>query len=139
MRRPGSVCEPPADESGSLAVLQATWLLVLVVLVGLATVEVGAVLRGARVATAAADGAALAAATASRTSSPIAPRAAAERIARAHGASLTSCDCGTAEASVTVALPLRTRLVRHLGLTEVRGTATARLVRAPERDLDDEP
>lgn len=130
--RPPGPRDGPDDQAGSLALLQATWLLVLVVLVGLATLDVGALLRGARVATAAADGAALAAATASRTSSSITPRAAADRIAREHGATLTVCDCSTgADAHVTVTLPVPTRLLHHLGLTEVRGAARARLVPLP--------
>lgn len=112
--------------------LHATWLLVLVVLVGLATLDVGALLRGARVATAAADGAALAAATASRSGSSTHPRAAADRIAREHGATLAACDCRPGDdAHVTVTLPVPTRLLRHLGITEARGTARARLVPLP--------
>ncbi len=120
------------DQAGSLAVLQATWLLALVVLVSLAALDVGALLRGARVAAAAADGAALAASTASRTSSPITPRTAADRIARANGATLQRCDCGVERpATVAVTLPVDTRLLVHLGLTEVRASATARLVPRP--------
>lgn len=120
-------------QAGSLAVVQAAWLVVLVVLVGLATLDVGALLRAARVATAAADGAALAAATASRSSSPVPPRAAADRIARAHGATLDHCDCGTGRpATVDVMLPVDTRLLVHLGITRVRGRATARLVPRPD-------
>ena len=115
--------------------MQAAWLLVLVVLVGLATLDVGALLRGARVATSAADGAALAAATASRSSSAIPPRTAADRVARAHGATLTDCDCGIGRpATVRVTLPIETRLLVHLGITEVRGRATARLVPRPRDD-----
>lgn len=121
-------------QSGSLAVLQATWLLVLVVLVGLVTLDVGTLLRGARIAAAAADGAALAAATASRDGSPLAPRAAAHRIVRAHGARLVACDCGAERATVTVSLPVDTRLLVHLDLAEVRGSATARLVPRPGAD-----
>lgn len=121
------------QQAGTLAVVQATWLLALMVVVGLAALDVGALLRGARVAAAAADGAALAAATASPASSSLAPRTAAERIARAHGAVLTACECGTGRpATASVALPVATRLLVHLGITEVRATATARLVPRPD-------
>lgn len=133
MTGPGS--PRPGDhgrQAGSLAVVQATWLLALVVLVSLAALDVGALLRGARMAAAAADGAALAASTASRSSSPIPPRTAADRIARANGATLEACDCGVERpATVAVALPIDTRLLVHLGLTEVRARATARLVPRP--------
>lgn len=116
------------DQSGSIAVVQATILLVVVVLGGIATLDVGALLRAARVATAAADGAALAASTASQPVSRTLPRAAAERVARAHGATLDTCDCGGPRAQVAVALPVSTRLLDHFGITEVRASATADLV-----------
>lgn len=119
-------------QAGSLAVLQATWLLVLVLLMGLAVLDVGALLRAARVAAAAADGAALAAATASRNSSPVTPRVAADRVARTHGAALDVCDCGSPRTHVTVTLPVDTLLLAHLGIVEVRAGASATLVRRPE-------
>lgn len=123
---------PCRGESGSLAAVQATWLLVLVVLGSLVAIDVGALLRGARVAATAADGAALAAATASRGSSGTTPRVAAERIASAHGARLDACDCGVGRpVSVAVTLPVDTRLLVHLDLVEVRARATARLVPRP--------
>lgn len=118
-------------ESGSLAVLQATWLLAVTVLVGLAVLEVGTLLRGARVAAAAADGAALAAATATRNTSPVSPTLAADRVAAAHGAQVTGCRCTAPPVQVDVVLPVDTRLLARLGLTEVRASATARLVRQP--------
>ena len=125
---------PPraTDEDGTLAVLTATWLTALVVLVSLVAVDVGVLLRGARVAGAAADGAALAAATASRTSASVLPRTAADRIARAHGATLVDCDCGGDPAEVAVTLPVDTRLLVHLGIVEVRAAATATLVPVPD-------
>lgn len=128
----------PRDQAGSLAIAQATWLLVLVVLIGLAALDVGAFLRAGRVATSAADGAALAAATASRTTSPVTPRVAADRVARAHGARLDTCDCGQRDAHVTVTLPVDTRLLVHLGLVEVRAGAHATLVPRPD-DADAPP
>lgn len=131
MTRPGP--RDAGDQTGSLAVVQAAWLLALVVLVSLAALDVGALLRGARTAATAADGAALAAATASRASSPMTPRTAADRIARAHDATLDACDCGVERpATVAVTLPVDTRLLVHLGVTEVRARATARLVPRPD-------
>lgn len=114
--------------------VQATWLLVLVVLVALAVLDVGALLRGARMAAAAADGAALAAATATRPSSPVTPRAAANRVAAAHDARVATCDCASLPATVEVVLPVSSRFLHHLGLTEAHATATADLVRHPTDD-----
>lgn len=121
----------PRGQGGSIAVVQAAVLLVVVALGGIAALDVGALLRAARVATAAADGAALAASTASRPVSATLPRAAAERVARAHGATLAACECGAPRAHVTVTLPVTTRLLDHFGVTEVRATATADLVPTP--------
>lgn len=118
-------------DAGTIAVVQATVLLVVVTLGGIAALDVGALLRAARVATAAADGAALAASAASQPVSTALPRAAAERVARAHGATLDACDCGASRAQVTVTLPVTARLLDHFGITEVRATATADLVPAP--------
>lgn len=129
-RAPGGPRRP--DEAGSLAVVQATWLLVAMLLVGLAALDVGALLKAARVAGAAADGAALAAATASRNTSPVPPRVAADRVARAHGARIDLCDCGRPDAHVVVTLPVDTRLLVHLGILEVRAEATATLVPRPD-------
>lgn len=120
------------DDTGSLAVAQAAWMLALVVLLGLAVLEAGALLKAGRVASAAADAAALAAATASRNASPVTPRVAARRVADAHGARLDSCDCGDADAHVTVLAPVDARLLAHLGIVEVRAEATATLVRRPD-------
>lgn len=119
------------DQTGSIAVVQATVLLVVVALGGIAALDVGALLRAAREATAAADGAALAASTASQPVSRTLPRTAAERVARAHGATLDACDCGAPRAQVTVTLPVSTRLLDHFGITEVRASATADLVPLP--------
>jgi hypothetical protein len=121
----------PAGQDGSLAVLQAAWLLVLTVMMGLALLDVGVLLRGARVATAAADGAALAAATATRNASPVPPTAAADRVAAAHDARVTACRCDAPPVEVAVVLPVDTRLLARLGITEVRAAATARLVPRP--------
>lgn len=118
-------------QEGSLALVQATWLLAIVVLGSLAAIDVGALLRGARVATAAADGAALAAASATRRDAPAVPRDAADRIARAHGAELTTCDCGPSGAHVTITLPVDTLVLHRLGVTEVTASADARLVPLP--------
>jgi anthranilate phosphoribosyltransferase len=123
-------------QRGSLAVVQATWLLAIVVLGSLAAIDVGALLRGARVATAAADGAALAAAGATRRDAPAAPRTAADRIARAHGATLTTCDCGPSGAHVTVTLPIETLVLHRLGVAEVTASADARLVPVPTSSDD---
>lgn len=119
-------------DDGSIAVVQATVLLAIVTLGGIAAVDVGALLRAARVATAAADGAALAASAASQPVSAALPRTAAERVARANGATLDTCDCGVPRAHVTVTVPVRTRLLDHFGITEVRASATADLVPIPE-------
>lgn len=119
------------DQAGSIAVVQATVLLVVVALGGIAALDVGALLRAARVATAAADGAALAASAASQPVSSTLPRTAAERVARAHGATLDACDCGASRAQVAVTLPVSTRLLDHFGITEVRASATADLVPLP--------
>jgi secretion/DNA translocation related TadE-like protein len=131
---PARVMTRTGDQRGSLAVLQAAWLFVLVVLVGLVVLDVGALLRAARVTAAAADGAALAAASATRAASPTTPRVAAARIARAHDATLTACDCHTDRPTVTVTRPVTTRLLVHLGVTEVRASATARLVPRPSTE-----
>lgn len=121
----------PGREDGSLAVLQATWLLVLMLLVGVALLDVGALLRGARVAAAAADGAALAAATATRNASPVAPTVAADRVAAVRGAQVIECRCESLPVRVDVVLPVGTRLLARLGVTQVRASATARLVPLP--------
>lgn len=122
------------DDAGTIAVVQAAVLLVIVALGGIATLDVGALLRAARVATAAADGAALAAAAASQPVSTVLPRTAAERVARAHGATLVACDCGAPRAHVTVTLPVTARLLDHFGITEVHADATADLVPGPAPD-----
>lgn len=119
------------DQTGSIALAQASVLLVVVALGGIAALDVGALLRAARVATAAADGAALAASAASQPVSRTLPRTAAERVARAHGATLDACDCGAPRAEVAVTLPVSTRLLDHFGITEVRASATADLVPLP--------
>lgn len=126
-------------EDGSIAVVQATVLLVVVALGGIAAVDVGVLLRAARVATAAADGAALAASAASQPVSATLPRTAAERVARAHGATLATCECGAPSAHVTVTLPVTTRLLDRFGITEVRASATADLVPAPAPAPDRAP
>ncbi len=118
-------------QDGSIAAVQATVLLVVVALGGIAALDVGALLRAARVATAAADGAALAASAASQPVSAILPRTAAERVARAHGATLDTCECGAPRAQVTVTLPVTTLLLDRFGITEVRAGAAADLVPAP--------
>lgn len=129
--RPAVPPRRPGREDGSLAVLQATWLLALVVLIGVALLDVGALLRVARVAAAAADGAALAAATATRNTSPVSPTVAADRVAAVHGATVTGCRCHAPPVRVDVVLPLDTRLLARLGMTQVRASATARLVPLP--------
>lgn len=119
------------DDDGSIAVVQAAVLLAILALGGIAALDVGALLRAARVATAAADGAALAASAASQPVSAALPRTAAERVARANGATLDTCECGVPRAHVTVTVPVTTRLLDHFGITEVRASATADLVPAP--------
>lgn len=119
------------DEAGTIAVVQAAVLLVMVVLGGVVTVEVGTLLRAARVAATAADGAALAASAASQPVSRAAPRTAADRVARAHEAVVTACECGGPRASVTVELPVTTLLLHHLGVTAVTATSSADLVPVP--------
>lgn len=124
-------------QAGTIALVQATVLLVLVVLGGVATIEVGTLLRAARVAAAAADGAALAASTASQPVSRVAPRTAADRVARAHEAVVTACECGGPRARVTVDLPVTTLLLRHLGIATVTATSSADLVPAPRPTTPD--
>ncbi len=119
------------DETGTIAVVQVAVLLVMVVLGGVVTIEVGTLLQAARVATTAADGAALAASAASQPVSRAAPRTAADRIARAHGAVMTACECGGARARVTVELSVTTLLLHHLGITTVTATSSADLVPVP--------
>lgn len=126
-------------DAGSLAVFQAAWLLAITVLVGLALLDVGTLLRGARVAAAAADGAALAAATATRNASPVSPIVAADRVAAVHGARVSACRCDAPPVRVDVVLPVETRLLADLGVTEVRASATARLVRQPPRPAGSSP
>lgn len=121
-------------QEGGLAVFTATWLLALAVLGGLVSVDVATLLRAARVAASAADGAALAASSATQPSATAPPRLVADRIARAHGATVDRCDCGERRATVAVRLPVRTRLLAHLGIDAVRATSTATLVPATSRE-----
>lgn len=115
-------------QAGSLAVTQAAVLCVLALLVGVATVRGAVLLRAVRVAGAAADGAALAAVTASRPGAATTPGAAADRIARAHGATVLACDCRGPTARVRVVLPVDDRLLGLLGIDRVHAAADATLV-----------
>lgn len=115
------------DQSGSIAAVQATALLVVALMIVAVAIDVAVLLHAGRTATTSADAAALAAVNATvppRTS----PRAAADAIARANDTALTRCDCGSDTATVEVRKALDTWLLHLVGMRAVYATSTARLV-----------
>lgn len=120
------------DQSGSSTTSMIALVVVVAVLLTPIGVDLALVARATSVVGAAADGAALAAASALRPTSPTTPRAAAQQIATLSGATLTSCDCVAQPVTVEVTVPVRTLLLHRLGVTAVRASARAALF-APAR------
>jgi hypothetical protein len=123
---------PPrrSDEDGTVLVWLPA-LLAVAVLLGIATLEIGAHLVASARASALADAAALAAVSAQADERTTAPRQAADRVVAAGQGRLEACDCqpgtGRAEVAVSVAVP---GVVRPpLGAARQAASAEAVLIR----------
>jgi Flp pilus assembly protein TadG len=116
------------QEEGAAALATVGVLLVVLTLALVAVIEAAVLVRVAAVASTAADQAALAAVTATQPGSTVTARAAADQIAREHGAVLSSCDCNHDRATVSVEVPVDRWLLGQIGIDRVRATGQARLV-----------
>lgn len=120
---------------GSVAVATVAVALVAAIVVSIVVAVVGGVLHSRLVAIGAADEAALAAARRAHPEAVLggSPTVAAERAARAAGATLVACDCarGTVTVGVTVEVEVPLGPARDLGFTRARASASATLTAPP--------